>query len=102
MKTSVLERLPAAAPRARGAGGAARRRRARRADRARAQDAARLLARPARGFAAPGVAAADAALLRCGQAALSGLAGARVDAGLCATGQPPRHLADQVGAGGPG
>ena len=57
---------------ARGARGAARRPATQRAaaDRARAQDAARVLARPARRAAAAGVAAADAALLRRQQAAV--------------------------------
>ena len=50
---------------------------ARAADRARAQDAARVLARPARGAAAPGVAAADAALVRGQQAAVPARARAR-------------------------
>ena len=70
------------------------------ADRERAQDAAGLLARPARGHAAPGLAAADAALSRGHQAAHVAQPGARVAAGVCPVGQPPGHLAGEVGAGG--
>ena len=76
--------------------------RARAPDRARAQDAARVLARPARRPAAAGVAPADAALLRGEPAAVPGGPRRRGDAGVRAARQPARHLADQVGARGPG
>ena len=83
-------------------GARARRRRAQgAADRARAQDAARVLARPARRAAAPRLAAADAALLRGEQDAVPARARRRGDAGVRAARQPARHLADQVGARGP-
>ena len=87
---------------ARRARGAGRRGAARAADRARAQDAAGVLARPARRAAAPGLAAADAALRsRPASTPCPRDARARVAAGVRAAGQPARHLADQVGARGP-
>ena len=70
------------------------------ADRAGAQDAAGVLAGPARGAAAPGVAAADLALLCGDKLDCPERAGQRIDAGVRAAGQPARHLADQVGTRG--
>ena len=75
--------------------------RARPADRARAQDAAGVFARLASRVAAPGVAAADAALVCGAQAAVPGDDRHRVAAGLRTAGQPVGHPADQVELGGP-
>ena len=73
----------------------------RRPDRKRAQDAAGVLARSARGDAAPGLAPADAAPLCGHQAAGAARPGGRVLASVCTAGQPAGHLGGQVGDGGP-
>ena len=100
LETNKLVRDPAADARGRGRGPAGGRRQG--ADRERAQDAAGVLARPAGGDAAPGVAAADAALARVAQDRRAAQRGARSAERVRAAGQPAGHLAAQVGNGGPG
>jgi hypothetical protein len=73
-----------------------------RADRARAQDAAGLFTRPARGACCAWRRACRPCAGCRQQAAGARRAGAGVAAGLCAAGQPAGHLADQVGDRRPG